>query len=110
MKCLYCDSHITVCPANGLCPNCGAVLPPDDAPVQQMQTLQAPHTVITPPPSGICCPKCRTYHVQVKKRGFGWIVAILGFLLLPPFGLLFGFIGQNKQVFTCHACSYRWKI
>ena len=101
MKCLYCDSHITVYPANGLCPNCGAALPPSDSPAEP---------VVSPPPSGICCPKCRTYRVQVKKRGFGWIGAIVGFLLLPPFGLLFGFIGQNKQVFTCRACSYRWKI
>ena len=104
MKCLYCDSHITPYPANGLCPNCGAALPPDDTPVQP------PRPVVTRQPGGICCPKCRTYHVQVKKRGFGWIGAIVGFLLFPPFGLLFGFIGQNKRVFTCNTCFYRWKV
>ena len=32
MQCQYCDSFITPYPTDGLCPNCGAKLPPDNTP------------------------------------------------------------------------------
>jgi len=109
MKCLYCDSHIHPYPANGICPNCGAALPPDNTPAWQPQPAPVVHRVVIQPPSGLYCPKCRTQNVRVKKRGFGWIGAIVGFLFLPPFGLLFGLIGKDKLLCTCQTCSYRWK-
>lgn len=111
MQCLYCDCYISPYPADGICPNCGAPLPPDDTPKWQPQPQVAPvvQTVVIQQPGIHCCPRCRSQLIHVKKRGFGWGAAILGLLFLPPFGLLFGLIGRNKPVYTCKTCSYRWK-
>ena len=114
MRCLYCDSSITPYPADGICPNCGAKLPPDNTPAWQ------PHvSLVTPPPvqqsrpvliPGVnCCSRCHSTALQHKPRGFRWGLAILGLLCLSLPGLLLGLIGSKQQVSTCQACGHRFK-
>ena len=113
MQCLYCDSHIHPYPADGICPNCGARLPADNAPAWQSvpPRPQAPvsRPVIPLQPGINCCPACRSQHFTARKRGFNWLLAILGLLLLPPFGILFGLIGKNKLLYACQVCRHKWK-
>lgn len=114
MQCEYCGSYIQIYPANGICPNCSATLPapPVSAPqtvnvVIQQQPLR-PQTVVLQP--GInCCSRCRSTDLMAVRRGFRWGLALLGFFLLPPVGLLLGLVGKNRTICTCRACGHRWK-
>ena len=116
MKCDYCGSHIAQHPENGLCPNCGAVLPsppPPAAPqrpatvaVQQPQPVT--RTAIVQP--GInCCSRCHSTDLLAVKQGFRWGLGLIGMFFIPPFGLLLGFLGRNRMRCTCRRCGYRWK-
>lgn len=57
-----------------------------------------------------CCPRCRCTSIRAAKRGYRFGLGLLGFLLLPVFGLLLGFIGSKKLRCTCLQCGYRWDI
>ena len=107
MRCEYCGSFIRPYPANGICPNCNAVLPPDDTPKPTQQPQ--PQPVYTAVPGLHCCPRCGSQDMLRKQRGFRWGLAILGLFLLPPFGLLFGLIGRKTILFRCKSCAYKWK-
>lgn len=110
MQCEYCGSFITPYPANGICPNCCAVLPPDDTPKPAPQPPQRqPQPVYTAVPGLHCCPRCGAGTITSRKRGFRWGLAVLGLFLLPPFGLLFGLIGRKTILFRCKNCAYKWK-
>lgn len=113
MQCLYCDSHIHPHPADGLCPNCGARLPADNTPTWQSVPLHpqapVPRPSIPLQPGLNCCPICRSQNFTARKRGFNWLLAILGLLLFPPLGFLLGLIGKNKLLLTCQNCRHKWK-
>lgn len=100
MQCEYCDSFITPYPSDGLCPNCGAKLPPQEVPAWQPPVPMPP----VQPEQLLCCSRCGSTDLLIKKRGFSWGLAILGLFILPPYGLLLGFIGRNKQVAFCQSC------
>ena len=112
MQCQYCDSHITPYPENGLCPNCGAVLPPDPTPGWKRVSPEPPAPsrppVFVPQPGLHCCGRCGSLSITCKKQGFGWAAGLVGFILLPPFGLLFGLIGRNTLKYRCVACGHKW--
>ena len=109
MQCQYCDSHITPYPKNGLCPNCGAILPPDDAPKPQARPVFVQQPAFIPQPGINCCGRCGSTAISFKKRGFGWAAGLIGFFFLPPFGLLFGLIGRKKLKYRCSACGHKWE-
>ena len=107
MQCQYCDSFITLYPADGICPNCGAKLPPDNTPKWQSHV-----TVVTPPPQHqpqpqnlLWCSRCGSPELSVTTRNFRWGLAVLGFFLLPPFGILMGLVGRKRQILTCRRCG-----
>lgn len=114
MQCLYCDSQIDPYPPNGICPNCGAKLRPDDTPAWQsaptpLRSAAPVQPYYVPLQPGInCCSRCHSTQLSVRNRGFGWVAGIVGFCFLPPFGLLFGLIGRKKQIRTCRSCGHKW--
>lgn len=55
------------------------------------------------------CPFCGSKNIIVEKRGFSWLYAILGLLLLSVVGLLFGLIGSDKLIYRCEDCGEEWK-
>ena len=104
MRCEYCDVEVVAYPSDGLCVCCGAKLPPKPAP--QPVPMQ-PQQIYTP---GVnCCPKCHNTRIHPTTRGFSWILGILGFLFIPPFGLLLGFCGRKKPRTQCTNCNHKWK-
>ena len=134
MRCLYCESEISKRPLSGICPNCGGNLPKvfsqEESPLRECTACgrkshsaycpdcgrSLTHTPPSPPPNAhtpivpgrTCCARCYSRDITFKKRGFSWGVGILGFILLPPFGVLLGFIGAKKLRFRCHHCSHKW--
>lgn len=54
------------------------------------------------------CPRCHSTDLAQTRRGFSWGVGILGFFLIPFFGLFLGFIGADKKKCTCRNCNYYW--
>lgn len=110
MQCQFCDSHISPYPQNGICPNCGAVLPPDNTPKWQSVPAVPPRQpVFVPQPGLSCCGRCGSAAITAKKRGFGWAAGLIGFFLLPPFGLLFGLIGRKRLKYRCNTCGHKWE-
>ena len=110
MRCLYCERVISPYPADKTCPNCGALLPPDTEPA--WKPVQTPPVQPPPPayaPPQLRCPHCGSTQITCRKRGFRWGLAILGFVLLSPLGLLFGLIGSKRMIYTCRACGSRTK-
>lgn len=115
MRCLYCEVEVTTYPENGICQHCGGRLPPKPVPQQPVQSpvqtiyVQAPRRDSLT--AGVnCCPKCHSTQIIRKKRGFSWGLGILGFFLLPVFGLLLGLCGRNKLRGHCNKCGHKWKI
>ena len=107
MRCLYCEVEVTDYPKNGICPQCGGRLPPKPAP-KQSDTQPAHHGPLT---AGVdCCPKCYSPRIIRKPRGFSWGLAILGFFLIPVFGILLGFCGRKNLRGHCLKCNHTWKF
>lgn len=138
MRCSYCGVEIIDYPESGICVHCGGKLPERPAGIRcaacgtyssgnfcsacgrnltgAPQPVQAPVQPVYIPAqpqilkSGInCCPKCRSTQLLQKPRGFSWGLAILGFFLIPGFGLLLGFCGRKKMRMSCLACGHKWK-
>lgn len=119
MYCAYCNSHISRYPDTGICPNCGGPLPPKPQQPQQVQSVQAPTIIYqvqapvhsqVPLQRGVnCCGRCLSINLASRKVGFRWGLAILGFFLLPFFGLFLGFCGSKKRIYTCRNCGFTWK-
>lgn len=119
MRCEYCDCEVTIYPDNGICIHCGGKLPPKPAeptPAPVVQTVYVP--VRQPIPvqpqaatayAGPVCPKCGSRQAETVKRGFSWGLGILGFFLIPGWGLLLGFIGRKKPRLRCNSCKRKWK-
>lgn len=138
MRCTYCGVEVTDYPANGICTSCGGKLPERPAgtrcpscgadssgsfcsacgrsltgaaaPVQPIYAPVQPIYVQTPHAGPIVgCPKCHSTQVISTIRGFSWGLAILGFFLIPGFGLLLGFCGRRKPRYQCRVCGRKWK-
>lgn len=115
MRCEFCDVEITAYPVDGICVHCGGKLPPRQEPVQSVQQvyIPVPQPVYIPAQPqnkpAYCCPKCGSTQVEQVKRGFSWGLAILGFFLIPGWGLLLGFIGMKKPRLHCRSCNRKWK-
>ena len=112
MYCSYCGSKLAQRPDSGICPHCGGPLPQESAPVPKQPTviyqMQQPVYQI-PLQRGInCCGRCLNTNLNVRQKGFNWGYAILGFFLIPFFGLLLGYCGSKKNVYTCRSCGFTW--
>ena len=125
--CPNCGGRLPPRPAGKQCPGCGSfsigrfcsvcgqnldgTAHPQAAPLPpqpQVQTVYVPvHSQNTP---AHYCPKCGSTQVAQVHRGFSWGIAILGFFLLPGWGLLFGFIGCKKPRLQCRSCKRKWKV
>lgn len=108
MRCEYCEVEVTQYPENGICVCCGGRLPPKPA-VPVTVTHNPPYRAIPLTPGFNCCPKCHSNQIIWQKRGFSWGIGILGFLLIPVFGLFLGFIGCNSPRRKCVHCRHKWK-
>ncbi|HBP64037.1 MAG TPA: tellurium resistance protein TerD [Desulfosporosinus sp.] len=60
------------------------------------------------PDQGMVCPNCHSTQVTAGKKGFGLGKALVGGFMLPPFGILAGFIGSKNIEFVCLSCRTRW--
>ena len=116
MRCEYCDCEVTTYPADGICIHCGGKLPPKPAqtvappaPVVQTVYIPVPQPQVVETRVGLRCPKCGSDQVVTTIRGFSWGIGILGFFLIPGWGLLLGFIGRKKQRLRCNFCKRKWK-
>lgn len=128
MFCAYCDSYIAQAPDNGICPHCGAPLPkpePSSWASRAAQTAPPPQTHQSVPPvyqqppqvvyqaplqPGInSCGRCNSRFITFKKRGFSIGLGILGFFLLPVFGVFLGFCGSKTLLYRCQTCGHKWK-
>ena len=134
VRCVYCGVEITKYPDSGICAHCGGKLPARPAgtycpgcgaqasgnfcsvcgrkltgaasPAQSVCQVY-PRSARTGPVAG--CPKCGSTDVISTPRGFSWGLAILGFFLIPGFGLLLGFCGSRKKRYQCRGCGKKWK-
>lgn len=55
-----------------------------------------------------CCPRCGSHNIHVYKRGFSWILGLIGFFLFG-IGILIGFIGSNSLRYKCLECGKQWE-
>lgn len=53
------------------------------------------------------CSHCGRGELLTVRRGYRWGLGLLGFFLLPVFGLLLGFIGADKTHRECAHCGKR---
>lgn len=138
MRCAYCGVEVTEYPANGICVCCGGKLPerptgircpscgsysagnfcatcgrslngdmPVRTPLQPVYISVQPQVVYGADLPH--CPRCHSPQIIRTKRGFSWGLGILGFFLIPGFGILLGFCGSKKPRFKCTSCSRKWK-
>ena len=111
IRCAACGTYSI----GNFCSHCGRPL---NGSVPPVQPLQPPQPIVQPvyipvqqaaPRPGInCCPNCYNMQLTSSKRGFRWGLAILGFFLIPGFGLLLGFCGSKKIRSRCQNCGYKW--
>lgn len=139
MRCSYCGVEVTDYPSNGICVCCGGKLPArpvgircpgcgtyssgnfcsvcgrnlnPSAPAQPVQpVVQQVYIPVQQPlyRYDVSCPKCHSTHIIRTKRGFRWGLGILGFFLIPGFGIFLGFCGSKQQILKCTSCGRKWK-
>jgi len=71
---------------------------------------ESKNPVVLDPDIEIRCPHCGSNQISVNKKGFGLGKAVGGALLLGPLGLMGGFVGQNKMLFSCLKCAGTWRL
>jgi ribosomal protein S27E len=59
-------------------------------------------------PMAVTCPKCQSDQIAANKKGVNVKRAVVGALLIGPFGLAAGAKDRNKVVVTCLACGHEW--
>ena len=98
------------------CSVCGRSLNSAVPPAQPAQPVYQPVQPVYIPvsqqpltPGVNCCPKCHSAHIVRTKRGFRWGLGILGFFLIPGFGIFLGFCGSKQQILKCASCGRKWK-
>lgn len=122
--CPNCGGRLPPRPAGKQCPDCGSIsigrfcavcgcdlngTGHQAAPQSQPGFIPVPQPAYSQNTPAYCCPHCGSPQVQQVKRGFSWGIAILGFFLIPVWGLILGFIGKNKPRCYCRSCHRKWK-
>jgi len=104
------------------CPHCGCPVSvtldtlgthrPDEPIVENLEGVddQTSNTTTATEPEPVRCPLCNSTQITGKKKGFGLGKAVIGGLILGPFGLLGGAIGSNKTMVVCLNCGHEWKL
>lgn len=54
------------------------------------------------------CPKCHSEKIHINTRGYRVSRSLIGNIVFGPIGLLMGFIGKNKLLYTCKECGYQF--
>ena len=57
----------------------------------------------------VVCPRCGSDQLAANKRGWNVSKAVVGGLLLGPFGLALGAKDRNAVLVTCLACGNTWR-
>ena len=109
MRCAYCDVEVTQYPDNGICVCCGGMLPPKPVAACEPTGYVPVQQHVRYVPGVNCCPKCHNINLVFEKRGFSWGLGILGFFLIPVFGIFLGFCGSKKPRIKCTNCNHKWK-
>ncbi|MDR1638904.1 MAG: hypothetical protein LBT59_04335 [Clostridiales bacterium] len=55
----------------------------------------------------ICSESAKWIKVESSSKGFSVGKAIVGGVLLGPFGLLGGALGKSKETYTCAKCGFK---
>jgi hypothetical protein len=58
----------------------------------------------------IQCPKCRSLHLTVGKKGFSVGQATAGAIAVGTTGLIAGMIGSKDSRLVCLGCNYEWNL
>lgn len=134
MICPYCEQEVNT----RYCPHCGALQELPKQPSLEQSTQKVPQAPVNinvtfsapemppmpsiPPMPGMpnipnvsgffapVCPRCGSRETYSRRRGYRWGLAILGFFLIPVWGLLLGFIGSRKTVQYCPHCKKKFKL
>ncbi|MGL5190745.1 MAG: hypothetical protein ACRC7S_13965 [Cetobacterium sp.] len=56
----------------------------------------------------LICPRCGSHKIHTDTRGYRATKGIIGGAILGPIGLLTGFAGKNKLLYTCKECEYQF--
>lgn len=107
MICPYCNQPVDT----KVCPYCGAVQQLSEQPAKAEPAQVQPAPVFAPvhihmgSETTPACRHCAGRQFISRRRGFHWGWGILGFFLIPGFGLLLGFIGSGKIIYRCSRCN-----
>lgn len=107
MICPYCNQPVDT----NVCPYCGAVQQKPEQPTKAEPAQVQPAPVFAPVHIHMgyeatpACRYCASRQFISRRRGFSWGWGILGFFLIPVFGLLLGFIGSGKIIYRCSRCN-----
>lgn len=77
---------------------------------QAFETQELNESIKPIEPEPVRCPVCSSTQITGKKKGFGLGKAVIGGLILGPFGLLGGAIGSNKTMVVCLNCGHEWNL
>lgn len=120
INCTECGKQVS--DKASFCPHCGCPVPviletlgthiPDVSNTETYEQVEdlANGTATTTEPEPVRCPQCNSTQITGKKKGFGLGKAVIGGMLLGPFGLLGGAIGSNKTMVVCLNCGHEWKL
>ena len=113
MICPYCEQEVNT----QFCPHCGARQELPKQPPQEQITPEVPQTPVNvnvtfavPESFTHVCPRCGSRDAYSRRRGFRWGLALLGFFLIPGWGLLLGCLGSKKTVLYCPHCKKKFKL
>lgn len=104
-----------------ICHHCPAILTHDadrtgevvECPNCHLQTKLLGESEPEKPPVAVVewkpkCQRCESTCLAPGARGFSIWGAILGGILLPVVGVIFGFVGASRVELTCLKCGFRF--